>query len=131
MIPHGSIELDGDWPHGDVLRCPQCGNRRGFWMRGWVSMDANGEPHTLIGTHGSADDAVECNDCCRLAPYRDYLPPWPARPDPARPGPPALSRAEREIEAAWAVREATLWDGPTGPSPDDAASNPPASRGGQ
>ncbi len=59
MTPPEGIELDGDWPHGDVLRCPRCGNRRGFWMRGWVRLDADGEPHTLIGTHGSSDDATE------------------------------------------------------------------------
>ena len=102
MTPPEGIELDGDWPHGDVLRCPQCGNRRGFWMRGWVGLDAHGEPHALIGTHGGSDDATECSSCCRLAPYRDYLPPWPAQPHPAGEGPPALSDAERDLEAAWA-----------------------------
>jgi hypothetical protein len=73
----------GDCWDPEVLRCPACGGRDGFWTLLDVRIGADSHPQVVLPIVHAPTTPIECARCLARAPYNDFLPPWsdfPPRP---------------------------------------------------
>ena len=99
-----TVTVDCEWPLAP-LRCPRCGNRGDsvgqFWARTWVELDPDSAQPLVIMPPRRDDTTLECGNCEHHGPLSTFMPSWQDTP-------PALTSADRRLEAAWLAREAML-----------------------